>query len=160
MAGKPWTEERKRIVSARMTGRSLPSEWRAAIGNGNRGKVHGPEFGRKIVEARRKNQATPEQAFWLRVRKQDVGCWEWMGPRDQDSYGIPSTKKIPDDPIWRETKCHRISWRLANGPIGAGLFVCHHCDNPSCVRPDHLFLGTNRDNQLDYQKKKRLGLVL
>lgn len=52
-------------------------------------------------------------------------------------------------------KAHRYSWILHNGAIPAGLQVCHTCDNPSCVKPDHLFLGTNRDNVLDSHKKDR-----
>ena len=52
-------------------------------------------------------------------------------------------------------KAHRVAFELANGPIPDGVMVCHHCDNPPCVRPDHLFLGTNSENQRDSVQKGR-----
>ena len=75
-------------------------------------------------------------------------CWEWNGHRDQLGYGR----------IWSNGKlerAHRVAWRLSAGPIPAGLWVLHHCDNPSCVRPDHLFLGNHMDNVRDRMAKRR-----
>lgn len=89
-----------------------------------------------------------EQRFWARVRKSN-GCWEWTGHRHYKGYGVfkaPSSKLL---------KAHRFSWELERGPIPDGLCVLHCCDNPPCVRPDHLWLGTNAENMADMVAKGR-----
>lgn len=90
---------------------------------------------------------TVEERFWAKVEKGD-GCWEWHSCLDTDGYGL----------FWLDRtfkRAHRISYILKVGTIPLGLLVCHHCDNPRCVRPDHLFLGTEKDNALDAVKKQR-----
>lgn len=88
-----------------------------------------------------------EKRFWRKVQKSD-GCWEWQGSKNAQGYGvITEGGKI--------IKAHRVSYRLHYGDIPDGLFVCHHCDNPCCVRPDHLFTGTALDNALDMRNKGR-----
>lgn len=88
------------------------------------------------------------EGFMARVDIQEHGCWEWIGVRMWLDYG---TVRI-DGKILR---AHRVMWRLVNGDIPDNMMVCHKCDNPPCVRPDHLFLGTAKDNSDDCHSKGR-----
>lgn len=85
--------------------------------------------------------------FWSFVLKTDE-CWLWQGKITRRGYGK----------AWlgtREVLAHRLAYELTYGLILPGLLCCHHCDIPACVRPDHLFLGTNGDNLRDMHRKKR-----
>lgn len=86
--------------------------------------------------------------FWVRVAGVRRGCWEWRGATDPDGYGVLRYQRS-------RMRAHRVSWQLANGPVPKGLHVLHSCDNPPCVNPDHLFLGTHQDNVRDRDQKKR-----
>lgn len=79
---------------------------------------------------------------------EENGCWEWTASKNKKGYG----KFCHDGKVWR---AHRLAWTLRYGPIPDGLFVCHRCDNPGCCNPEHLFLGTNRDNMDDMMSKGR-----
>lgn len=97
-------------------------------------------------------RVTPlDQRFWLKVAKSD-GCWLWTASLDISGYGLIRRGSRGT----KTEKAHRVSWELTNGPIPAGLLVLHRCDVRACVRPDHLFLGTNQDNTQDANDKGRL----
>lgn len=90
------------------------------------------------------------ERFWARVVKTDT-CWLWTGARGPGyPYG-----RIARPGEKESMGAHRASWELHYGPIPDGLCVCHRCDNPACVRPDHLFLGTLTDNWDDMRAKGR-----
>lgn len=86
--------------------------------------------------------------FWAKVQKTD-NCWIWGASKNALGYGrfCNARRKIE--------LAHRAAWRFANGEIPASLLVCHKCDNPCCVRPDHLFLGSSLDNSQDMISKGR-----
>lgn len=90
-----------------------------------------------------------QDCFWEKVSKGE-SCWLWKGALTNNRYGQFGHRSAPS------RYAHRVSYELHFGPPG-NLFVCHHCDNPSCVRPDHLFLGTAADNTSDMMKKNRNG---
>ena len=90
-----------------------------------------------------------QRRYWSRVRVNgDTGCWEWAGHLATTGYGRLTVH-------YRGMLTHRAAYVLAHGPIPNDLWVLHHCDNPACVNPDHLFLGTNQDNVDDRQRKGR-----
>jgi hypothetical protein len=75
-------------------------------------------------------------------------CWEWLSNLDKNGYGEIRVNN-------KTKKAHRISYELYKGEIPINMFICHKCDNPSCVNPNHLFLGTHQDNVNDKVNKKR-----
>jgi hypothetical protein len=99
---------------------------------------------------KRKPSRPLSERFWERVQRTD-GCWLWTGNTSGRGYGVLRA----GEPRAHPRSAHRLSWELHYGPIPEGLFVCHHCDNPPCVRPDHLFLGSQLENIADMMSKGR-----
>lgn len=100
---------------------------------------------------------TLAERFWARVHKTD-SCWVWTRSKHPKGYGWYRFS-VKTRTVGKKTKAtiraHRLSWLLNRGEIPCGLSVLHNCDNPACVRPDHLFLGTIKDNYDDAVSKGR-----
>lgn len=96
---------------------------------------------------------TAEERFWSRVNIDNTfendACWDWLGCKDAAGYGFFRDNRV-------QYRAHRYSMMLARrAPIPDGHVVCHRCDNPSCVRPSHLFVATQTENIADRDRKGR-----
>jgi hypothetical protein len=88
------------------------------------------------------------QKFWAKVQWTPT-CWLWRGALSRAGYGNVSRRG-------RTTTAHRLAYERLVGPVPEGLYVCHRCDNPCCVNPWHLFVGTNSDNLYDAARKSKV----
>lgn len=113
---------------------------------------HGAKFCDSACYRQKQRSQPIEQRFWSKVQK-TAGCWLWTAAKTTMGYGQFSVTK---DGVSTPKGAHVVAWELANGPVLDGLFVLHRCDVPTCVRPDHLFLGTHEINMQDAAEKGRL----
>lgn len=119
-----------------------------SLGNGTarscgckRTEFHGASFKQRLANRDWKAD------FLTKVEKTDT-CWIWRGSINDHGYGLFLYKG-------RSERAHRVSYELFRGPIGRDKILCHKCDNPPCVRPSHLFPGTQADNMADMKRKGR-----
>lgn len=102
-----------------------------------------------MTQQRLRGAPVEDRYWWYTVKGEKVGdCWSWTGSTDDAGYGRLriGTKLVG---------AHRLSWEIHNGPITGGLWVLHHCDNPPCTNPRHLYLGTRLDNVRDMHARNR-----
>lgn len=94
------------------------------------------------------NMSVAEKLDYYMEPEPNSGCWLWIGATNHFGYGLLTI-------MGESYRAHRLSWEVHNSPIPKGMFVCHKCDTPACINPDHLFLGTSKDNMLDASRKGR-----
>jgi predicted XRE-type DNA-binding protein len=111
-----------------------------------RGNVN--DYGSKKVDI---GNAT--ERFNKKYQIQENGCWLWTGGTRLNGKGVPYPRHWTDD--FKSIGAHRFAYELAHGAIPKGMYVCHKCDTPICVNPDHLFVGTHHDNMRDMVQKNR-----
>ncbi len=102
-----------------------------------------------MKDSRLKKGSKDWDRFWSKVEK-GPGCWEWVAGCFDEGYGCFSINK-------RSIGSHRIVYEMGHGEIPKGMLICHHCDNRRCVRPSHLFIGTQSDNLKDASNKGRMN---
>lgn len=133
-------------------GRSIKSYWKCKCICGIEKDVRGEHLRSGVTKScgcRKTSEHKLKRIFDSKYVISKKGCWEWTGYCDKDGY-----PKIGD-------KClgaHRYSYERFKGKIPEGMLVCHSCDNPSCVNPEHLWLGSHNDNAQDKVQKKRQAI--
>lgn len=102
----------------------------------------------KIIKTEDDLLREAKERFWNKVEKQN-SCWIWKGPIAKN-YGMMFYKG--------QIKAHRFSYLIHHGELKKKYFICHHCDNPLCVNPDHIYQGKPKENSRDAQKRKRMRM--
>ena len=109
-------------------------------------RKHGDPLKVKVI----RTDGTLEERFRAKLKEISSGCIEWRGGKTKTGYGVIGAPKTG-----KNMMTHRVAWEFENGPIPDGMCVLHKCDNPSCCNPDHLFLGTLKENSGDMVRKQR-----
>jgi len=105
------------------------------------------------MKARKPTMSDPYERLMKMVEIASSGCWVFKGNLQKKGYGKIKVKG--KDGKYRQDGVHRVVYRKFYGDIPEGMHVCHHCDNPPCCNPKHLFIGSNRDNMMDRKNKGR-----
>ncbi len=118
------------------------------------GKIGGPQADREVYEFAALLRevggewvSVSNARFWMRV-SETGSCWVWTGARNKDGYGYLRDGEST-------VLAHRFAWASLNGPIPDGGQILHHCDNPPCCNPEHLYVGTHADNMRDMANRGR-----
>jgi hypothetical protein len=150
---------KKKIIPGRRYNRIVVKEkiknrmWACVCDCGETLFVSTNQLGR-IVHCQKRNRLNDKEYHEITIKRflhkvdNKNACWTWKGNVSKHGYGVSSYRS-------KSTLAHRLSWILFRGNLPKDLDVCHHCDNPKCVNPEHLFLGTAKDNVMDCFNKKR-----
>lgn len=145
-------EEFRMLTNTHLAKHDLtPSEYESVYGEPTRTEESNSKVA-SAIEGIERETVPAENRFWEKVDKTGSDdCWEWKGAKDTNGYG----NFYLEEGCW--TGAHRYSLCLSENkqPMKEELYVCHHCDNPSCVNPDHLFWGRQKDNIEDMYVKGR-----